>query len=209
MHAARTLRGMGIELQDEVVAAYAAGTPVAEIERRYGVTQAEVEQVIGGESTSKQKSGRRWGVVTTALVAVALLAAAAAVGASALSGDQDGPPPAPPAAPTIVVSGSLVLTLPHFTWSSSSGTCWGDGGFADIRGGAPVAVTDAAGTVIAMSELRPGLPTVSGDRASECTFGITVIDVPAGGKFYGVEVSHRGAVRFAEADLGQVHLSLG
>jgi hypothetical protein len=56
LHAARTLRHMGSE-HDDVVAAYAAGRPVAELEREYGLTQAEIEYLVAGEPATPTKTG--------------------------------------------------------------------------------------------------------------------------------------------------------
>lgn len=56
MRAGRTLRDMGSEY-DDVVAAYAAGRPVAELEREYGLTQAEIEYLVAGEPAAPAKTG--------------------------------------------------------------------------------------------------------------------------------------------------------
>lgn len=166
----------------------------------------ELEDRLAVDGTSVTPARSRW---ATLGFGSALALIAALVAAYALSGrDRADPEPAAPPA-TTAISGSLELTLPHFTWSNSTNTCWGDGGFSDIREGAQVVVSDAAGAVIAVSALSAGLPSVAGGRATSCTFGITVTNVPSGRTFYGVEVSHRGVVRFAEVDLGRVALSLG
>ncbi|MCZ2525374.1 hypothetical protein [Streptomyces sp. HB2AG] len=68
-------------------------------------------------------------------------------------------------------------------------TCLGEGGYDDIAYGAPVTVSDAAGTVVAVGSLDLGEVTDSG-----CSFPFTVEDVPGGAKFYTVEVSHRGGL---------------
>lgn len=56
MRAGRTLRVMGWEQQDQVIADYAAGRPVADIGAAYGLTQAEIEYLVAGE----QQPSSRW-----------------------------------------------------------------------------------------------------------------------------------------------------
>ncbi len=61
------------------------------------------------------------------------------------------------------------------------------------------------GVTVALSALEPGVL----ETGTRCRLPFTV-DVPAGKGFYGIEVSHRGVVRFREADLaGKVDLSIG
>lgn len=56
MQAGRTLRDMGMELdEDRVIADYAAGRPVDEIAAAYGLTQDEVEYLV--VSNTKPLSG--------------------------------------------------------------------------------------------------------------------------------------------------------
>ena len=81
-------------------------------------------------------------------------------------------------------------------------SCQGTGGYDDIRDGLEVAVTDAAGTVIGLGRLssKPGEDTFAGRRT--CEYEFTVSGLPDA-SFYGVEVGHRGVVRFSAADLAQ------
>jgi len=74
--------------------------------------------------------------------------------------------------------------------------CYGTGGYSDLRPGAQVVVADADGKTLAIGELGVG----SG-AAVACVLPFTVTGVPAGKKFYGVSVSHRGTVQFTEAEL--------
>ena len=114
------------------------------------------------------------------------------------------PPPAP-APTTFVLRG--VLTLNHGWLRSGTGSCTGSGGFSDIHVGAQVVVTDAAGAVIAVTELGEGVVL---DK--ECFFGFRAVAVPLGRGFYGVEVTHRGRVQFSESDAREelgVGLTLG
>ncbi|MDX3110160.1 hypothetical protein [Nonomuraea angiospora] len=85
-------------------------------------------------------------------------------------------------------------------------TCTTGGGYNDIRQGAQVVVTDAAGKTIALGQLGAG----SWKRDTGCIFLFTVADVPAGEKFYGIEVSHRGRVQYTAAQVSApVELSIG
>lgn len=89
-------------------------------------------------------------------------------------------------------------------------TCAGSGGYDDLAEGAQVTVSDAAGKTIALGELGPGKVVSAGDVVGGCQFRFTVKDVPAGQKFYGVEVSHRGVVRYTADDAHErIVLSIG
>lgn len=74
MQAAGTVSGMAVEdtSRDELVAAYADGTPVEELERLYGLSRSEIEQLIGGEVRPPSSPARRApGVVVAAVLLVA------------------------------------------------------------------------------------------------------------------------------------------
>lgn len=77
MLAGRTLRGMGTELyEDQVIADYAAGRPVEEIEAAYGLTREEIEYLVAGQQ--KPLSGwslrRRGNQITLAVLVGGLVA---------------------------------------------------------------------------------------------------------------------------------------
>ncbi len=65
-------------------------------------------------------------------------------------------------------------------------TCWGTGGYNDIRSGAQVVITDAASTTVAVGSITTALPVMDqsasdgGELAAGCSFGFTVENVPAG-----------------------------
>ena len=71
-------------------------------------------------------------------------------------------------------------------YSEGGSECWGTGGYSDISTGAQVRVSDGAGEVIAVGELQP-----SGYDFGSCEFTFAVTRVPAGERFYEIEVSHR------------------
>lgn len=158
---------------------------------------------------------RRPGWVVPLVAALAVLAlAAGGVAAWAL---MRGPStPATTAVPTSgathVIDGSLRLDgVVGPGWTTGT-ECRGRGGYADIHGGTQVTVTDRAGAVLAIGQLTDGVvakhPQLEG--AKTCLFGFTVPRVPAGADIYGIEVSHRGVIHKAEADLAlSVELTLG
>lgn len=178
---------------------------------------------------SRPAPGRRRIWIALAGVGIIAVILAAIVLVPRLSGDDTLEPAA--AAPAvsasapaaITVRGSLKLTVGDFAWNDGFGTagngpsCYGDGGFDDITVGAAVTVTDAAGAVVGLGQVNSSNPTDFDSTASEedqrpttCTLAFTVTGVPPGKGFYGVEISHRGAVKFSEVALGEpVELSLG
>ncbi|GLY34666.1 hypothetical protein Amsp01_006900 [Amycolatopsis sp. NBRC 101858] len=86
-------------------------------------------------------------------------------------------------------------------------TCGGSGGYSDITTGTTVTVYNAAGTVLSQGALGTGRPNGGGS----CVFTLSAPNVPAGEKFYLVEVSHRGRIMVQPDDArnGNVALSLG
>jgi hypothetical protein len=95
--------------------------------------------------------------------------------------------------------GSLELT-DAVDVDAEATACQGDGGYDDIAQGASVTVYDAAGTVVATGSLGEGKRATPGDTTTSCVFPVTVLKVPGGSKFYGVEVTHRGKVTVSDAD---------
>lgn len=154
-------------------------------------------------------------VETLRIAAVAaIVAAVATVGAFAfvkLRGhDQTA---AGPAGGTLTVAGFVELERGQFVWSSDR-SCAGLQGFDDVRAGAQVAVTDAAGKALAIGTLDQGVAngiTTESDgmaRATTCTLAFKLADVPRGaGGPYGVEVAHRGVVRYDEGHLGIIRMT--
>jgi hypothetical protein len=100
------------------------------------------------------------------------------------------------------LAGSLALTRGY----DGSTACGGSGGFADIVTSAPITVTDAAGATIALGRLDPGVVRTGG-----CIFEFRIEKVPGDKDFYGVEVTHRGVLKYtrAEAMSGQIRLTIG
>jgi len=90
--------------------------------------------------------------------------------------------------------------------------CAVDGGYADIRAGAQVVVTDDAGKTLALGQLGDGkltLPDPQEWGTRSCAFPFTV-QAPGGHSFYGVEVTHRGVVRYTAEQVRQpVEMSIG
>lgn len=130
---------------------------------------------------------RRTGLVVWLVAAGIIVLAVAGVGAYVLLGRS------------MTVSGVMVLTdlSSGVQVDSTDGvTCTGKGSYLDIQAGAEVTVTDAAGATVALGTLEAG----HYDTAKGCVFSWKV-SVPAGKKFYGIEVGHRGVLRYSEAEL--------
>ncbi|WP_433445667.1 hypothetical protein [Nonomuraea sp. CA-141351] len=153
-------------------------------------------------------------VLIVAGVAFAVLAAVAAV-FIVISPGTEADPPAPPVQaspaqvappPTLLdVSGRVVLkTWPGQVEYGDHPACSGKGEYADIRQGAQVVVTDAAGKTIGVGKLGSGVHVEEG-----CVFRWALAVAP-GADFYGVEVSHRGLSKYSAAQMSlPVELVLG
>jgi hypothetical protein len=85
--------------------------------------------------------------------------------------------------------------------------CAMTGGYSDIREGAQVVVTDAASKTIALGQLSYG----SWDQNdARCIFLFSVTEVPAGHRFYGIEVSRRGRLQYTAEEISRpLALTLG
>lgn len=146
-----------------------------------------------------------WAAVAAVLVVVGWGVAIGAI----VNSDEPAPAAAPAVEATVTVTGKVVLTLGQFVWNDEPSFCAGEGGYDDIVVGAPVAVTDSAGTVVALGKLSNPVPQRDPDnrqRALACRMSFEVTGVPAGLGFYGVEVSHRGVIRKQEAELTGIEL---
>lgn len=130
------------------------------------------------------------------VTAVALLALTACGGGKPAA-------PTPSAARTLTIGGQLEMV----SGSIDTGPCVPAGaGYADIRQGTQVTVTDEGGKVVGLGTLGAGFTT----GALKCLLPFIVQRVPAGHPFYGVEVAHRGVVRYTAAQVAdQVTLTLG
>lgn len=165
-----------------------------------------------------------WLVVGTVLIAGAVIAFVAT---------RDGADTAPAASPTPKtqsLSGSMTLFsdtggvvvngFPSNPDQALGRQCWGSSGYDDIDAGADVTVTDESGTVIAVGALGPGEVVsfragnflTDFEDAVRCEFEFMINDVPDA-KFYGVEVSDRGELRYSrdelEANAWVIGLQLG
>lgn len=115
-----------------------------------------------------------------------------------------------PSAPAVTAAGQafdLRGTFTLYSTGSSYSTCGGSGGYSDITTGTAVTVYNAAGTVLSQGALGTG----HSNGAGTCVFSLSAPNVPAGEKFYLVEVSHRGRIMVQPDDArgGRVALSLG
>lgn len=163
---------------------------------------------------------RLWLILAVALAAVAVLIAALLL-ARPDGGRRESAAVAVTSsavAKTLTVQGRLELGLGDFQWDSIGSVgqpgpwCAGRGGYDDIAIGAPVTITGPAGEVVALGKLDVSNPTGFSEAKTptSCELRFSVAKVPPGKGFYGVEVSHRGAVKFDEAALAEsVELKLG
>ena len=129
------------------------------------------------------------------------LAAAALVVVSACGGESEAETPK-----TFDVTGEVAL-FAQGSVLPSNGVCIGIDGYSDLRGGAAVTVFDADGKKVGIGELGGG--ESGDDQYTDCIFGFTVEDVPAGGDIFSIEVSNRGEVNFKPADADSIKLALG
>lgn len=148
------------------------------------------------ENQPRKRQGLWVLVAGAACLAVGLALAAYAF----TSGDEVTAAP-PDAKKTLTVNGDMTLKLPDFMWDKNPLSCWGKGGYDDIREGAQVVVTDASGATVGIGRLATGQPSVSGDRATKCVFRWEVTGVPDGSSFYAVEVSHRGKLQYSRTEV--------
>jgi hypothetical protein len=156
----------------------------------------------------------RASLVAAAAAGVVLLMAATGAGVWYFARPTEASPATSPSTSSTALTaaiGSVILQRGQFVWQSSDMSCGGLGGFTDIHEGTQVTVTDAAGKVLAVGALEHGSPgglTTEGgmDRASTCTLPFTVAGLPAGVGPYGVEVAHRGVMRYDENRLSAVLL---
>lgn len=148
-------------------------------------------------------AGSRWSRLSrTAVLLLGVGLGAAVVGAgwlvTALPGDET-------ETGSFTTDGTIALTSVGVGLDDGE-LCSGTGGYSDIRLGAQINVTDAAGTLVAHGSLGLGKKSDAG-----CAFPFTVDDVTPGSKFYTVEVSHRGGLTQTETELreGGLTFTLG
>lgn len=146
-----------------------------------------------------KRAGQRPRWLVPVIAAIVLIGAGASIGVYLLTSKTD---IVDMLSPNMTVTGTVTLELDDMTNSGTA--CWGKRGYADLKAGAPVVVTDAAGKTVGMGALDSG-KEVSG----QCILSFKVKDVPKGSDFYGVAVSHRGVVQFSADDITKsVRLSL-
>lgn len=172
------------------------------------VEQAEVEPATGPLPAATPPAPRNRTLLIAALAAgIAVVVTASAIGGILLLRSGKTPIEAVKAATgpsTYRVTGSMSLARGY---DGMTTPCGGTGGYKDIRAGAQVSVSDAEGATVAIGRLEAG--TVTSGRG--CVLPFTVDKVPAGKGFYGIEVSHRGVLRYDEAEFStrNIDLTLG
>ncbi len=155
---------------------------------------------LGGTVAAARERRGRWPYFAAAVV---VLVAGCGTGAWWLTRDTT-----PLAPATLTIDGQLVMSSIGSGNDVEGALCvpYGDG-YADIRPGTQVTVTDEAAKVVGLGQLGSGLT----GPAFKCLIPFNIPNIPAGHPFYGVEVAHRGVVRFTPAQIsaGQVKLTLG
>lgn len=134
-------------------------------------------------------------VIPVTLIAAALTLSGCAAGSAKATAPATPKPPA-----KIAVHGVFVLTAPN-----ACGILFQTVGYEDIHKGTEVVIGDDAGKTLAITKLTGGTPNSAANR---CTYKFAAT-VPAGLGFYQVTVSHRGAVKMAEAQMAAPNVSLG
>jgi serine/threonine protein kinase len=106
------------------------------------------------------------------------------------------PDPAKPAEP-FTLSGTVHLASADVTMNGASRgyECVGAGEFADVGPRTAITVKNESGTV-----LGKGTISESTSQRDGCDLAFTVADVPAGAKFYRVQVGRHGESSFTEAE---------
>lgn len=105
---------------------------------------------------------------------------------------------------TLAIKGMDGVRLTRMNQLKQGLPCSTTDGYSDITAGAQVVISDDAGHTLTIVPLGRGRFNAS----LQCSFPFHA-RVPAGKRFYGVEVSGRGVVKEPESTLGDVSLTLG
>ena len=112
---------------------------------------------------------------------------------------------------TFTVTGTMTISGLSGTGIQTgiAGSCKGTGGYSDLAPGAEVVISDSTGRTLAIGQVGSTKSSKSDDL--HCTLPFEVEQVPLGKGFYGVQVGHRNAVQFTEAQLkaGAASLTIG
>jgi hypothetical protein len=161
------------------------------------------EDPYTGMGAPPVRSTKRRRTLTLVLIAVAALGGAAGIAGGVVFAMVRSGAIASPFASTFTITGTVTLTYGDFINTGS--VCYGKGGYEDMRPGAPVVITDAAQKTVAVGTIDSATETVT-----ECHLKFTIEDVPRGSDFYGIQITHRGRLQYAAADLERpLTLSLG
>lgn len=96
--------------------------------------------------------------------------------------------------PNMTVAGTVTLGLDDMI--NNGTTCMGEKDLADLKVGAPVVVTDAAGKTVGMGSIVSGK-----EIGGQCWLTFKVEDVPKGSDFYGVAVARRNVVQLSAEEI--------
>jgi hypothetical protein len=142
---------------------------------------------------------RRQRKLVLLLAAIVLVGSGAAFGVYLLAANTD---IVNRLSPNMTVSGTVELPLKDMVnWGTA---CEGRRGYDDLKIGAPVVVTDAAGKTVGIGQID-----TAKEIGGQCVLSFRIADVPKGSDFYGVAVSHRGTVQYSADEIAKpIELSL-
>lgn len=153
---------------------------------------------------------RTLALIPIAAVALAGCGTPAPAHSSAVAGAEVKETPTPSSAGKITVLASLDLNQTGGKGKVGD-PCEGLGGYADIRRGAQVRISDSTGKIVYIGSLGQGtmqntIPSLGFPDVCQFWFMDSVPDT--GDSIYGIEVANRGIVNF-QTDNPVVQLSLG
>lgn len=161
------------------------------------------------------KRRKRWPWIVGSMAIILMVAGGAIAGYAAAM--KSTPSAAPTTTPPPVTTPSTTpyvspLTVAGVFYLRDDGfregkDCEGTGGYSDIHIGTQVTITGPTGEVLALAGLIGGKGKKVGGKIV-CAWFFFTPSVPAGKEFYGIEVSHRGVVRYSEADVQDEDLAL-
>ena len=101
---------------------------------------------------------------------------------------------------TVSILGGGTAYTTVLTKGSTTIGCATNDGYSDLAPGASVTIKDGSGSIIGTGQLQSGLFLTDTPLGERCSFAFSVSGLPDE-PFYSIEVSHRGAVNYSNADL--------
>jgi hypothetical protein len=120
-------------------------------------------------------------------------------------------PTSTPTPAALNITGSLTVTLDDHWEVDEYNSCVMSPGYSDIEYGSQVTVTDDAGKVVGLGSVVDAFMSSGTEYANKRRFTLvgTRVEDPTS-SIYGIEVAHRGVVRFPRSSLSTpIELTLG